>query len=64
MEKCKDCWWLSDDKTGICCNWDSEYYKTCVNMDNTCRFFSRKDGKDRPDPYDWLPPYGREEDGK
>ena len=60
MGTCNDCWWLSDHKTGLCCNEKSEYNLCNVNMDNHCQHWSARDGSSKPDRPEWIPPYGRD----
>ena len=60
MGTCNDCWWLSDHKTGLCCNENSEYNLCNVNMDNHCPQWSARDGSSKPDRPEWIPPYGRD----
>ena len=55
---CSNCWWLSDSRTRICCNEESEYNLCNVNMDNTCPLWAAVDGHNLPDLPDWKPPYG------
>jgi len=43
MGRCSNCWWLSDERTGLCCNEQSEYNGCFVNMDNACDCWESRD---------------------
>ena len=64
MGQCSNCWWLSDKRTGICCNEKSEYNLCFVNMDNVCERWSARDGSSREDRPEWRPRYQEGDDDR
>ena len=53
QKQCQYCWWLSDERTGLCCNEESEYNLCNVNMDNSCPLFSDRWGREDEERKEW-----------